>query len=1030
MSSLTAIRMQRPLLSLVVSLFLILLTNNVQAQNTGSVLRGHVLDGSTYKPLFHVALSRDGASSEDSSLSDGSYNMAIKEGTHSFRFSMPGFQSKTISGISIKGNHTVLLTVILYPVQTAEKAKSISDSVSFRDSTVLTNFQTEKNNSLYNHSIIPNGASQTLAPEQITPGLQRNGAQLLKYMGGVYTESHPATSQLQILMINGLGERYNQVLLNGTLLNSLSATSCAYPFGVLPVEAIDKASLITTGNTSVPGDYAGGTLNIKLKDAPETNFFYAQVGGGFSDKSTGKPFYGDAKQGIHFFSFPGSKLDLPNGFPTPKSHVPFNSLPSENQLSLASKLNNNLAPVNRGNASPDDRILLGFGRNLLLKNNKKLGIVAYLQQAKTQLIDNSVVQAKPDVLNNPYPFISNTVLVNTQSADVTYRYNSLLSAILNALLVSGRNKFSFFNVFGSTLSSIYTSRSNVFKPDEDTLAHTGLYNNTTHNLFYATQLQGEHALGNNGRLKLSWHAAYTHRKEESPDERSFLLRQDSLGGNTYQIAQVSAAPFSPNPEMPGVFDPNLTNSARQWRHTSEHNFEGAINLSVPFNLFGQPQNLSGGIYEQSRYRILYSTLLPTTGSGYYPLAQVLAPEQYASGNATIKSYYSSFGGSYFRVYANNRGNYNASANVGASYIRFENKMTKNLSVQWGARAEASTQLLSNFEYNYVPDQSKPVINQLDKNNFVSKFQLLPAVNVMYLAANVFQVQAGYFKTVNRPQLQELTSYRYYDPVSFSVLIGNPVLENSVIDNFNGSIGWLAKSGTSIIVSGFYKSMIQPVENLVSNYTSAATILQPVNMPQAKIYGITADMKLALSNFINDGFLPGLSVFGNANFLSSKVEAGYTRFYENQIAEHTLSGTPDYTYNAGLLFSKNGSSLSLVYSGRGDCISAVGYGSRINLSNGNTITSVPDYRLKATSNLDLQISQKLLQSRLQIIAGVTNLINGSYTLYQDLNGNKKFDAPLLLQTISGKGGYYTSGTDNTINNIPLQRNIYLTVSYTF
>ncbi len=1011
----------------------ILLINNVAAQNVTGVIHGKVLDGSTYKPLFHVAISYNETSVDDSSFSEGSYIIHIKEGTYNLHFALSGFQSKTISGIAIKSNDNIVLSVILFPVKiiTRDKKAKLSDSVTSRDSVLFTDFQTEKSNSHYNFLNEPNSITQTINSERISPGLERNGAQLIKYLGGVYVQNNQAFNSLQTMMINGFSERYNQVLLNGSLLNSVSSTNRAYPFEILPVEAIDKISLSTAGNTSVPGDYAGGTMNIKLKDAPERNFFYAQVGGGFSDKSTGKPFYGNTKQGSNFFSFLGSSLNLPEGFPTPKSAGSFNSLTPQEQVNLASKLNNNLAPANRGNTSPGNKILLGFGRNISLKNNRKLGIVSYLQQAKAQVIDNFFVQTKPDVINNPYPFNNSTVLINSQSTDVNYRYNSLLSAIVNASLISGKNKFSFFNVFGSTLSNTYTSRTNVFKPDEDTLAHSGLYYNTIHNIFYATQLQGEHALGNNGRLRLTWHAAYTVRTEESPDERNFLLRQDSLGGNTYQLSQPISGAFNPPPYSdPTVYDPALTNNARLWRHLSEHNYEGAVNISIPFNLFHQSQSLSGGIYVQGRYRIFYSTLLPTTGNGYYSLNHLLASENYISGNASVRSYYSNFGGSYSYIYATNRGNYNASANVGASYIRIENKLTKNISAQWGISAEASTQLVSNTEYDNIAEESKPVLTQLDKNNFVSKFQLLPAVNIKYTAANVFQVQAGYFKTVSRPQLQELTSYRYYDPLSFSVRIGNPVLQNSVIDNFNGSISWLPKSGTSFTVSGFYKSIIQPIENIVSNYTNATTILQPVNMPQAKVYGVTTDAKLALSNFTDNRFLSGLSLFGNANFLSSKVEAGYARFYENDIAEHTLGGTPKYTFNAGLMFSENGLSASLVYSGYGDYIYAVGYGNRITLSNGNTITSMPDYRIKSNNQFDVQISQKLLKSKLQIIAGAANLINGSYTMYQDLNGNKKFDEPLQLQTIGSKGGYYTSGTDNTISHMAAQRNFYFTVSYTF
>lgn len=1013
--------------------YLFLFVSTSFAQDSSGILRGSITDGSTYKSLFNVTIKNSAVLVLGTSASNGSYTLQLKPGTYSMVFSLPGFASKTISEITIKHNSVTTLPVILFPesVSNFNKNLFLNDSLKKQYSLIKIDFFTEKNLISYNYKNFTD-VTDILTADHIQPSFQKDGSQVIKYLG-VVLENNAANHQLQTLNISGLGERYNQVLLNGAAVNSISATSRAYPFALLPVEAIETVLLQKTGNTSLPGDVTGGTIKMKLKDFPDNNFFYVQVGSGFSDKTSGKKFYSDKKGGGELFSFPGKIRNLPSGFPTANSGTSFNSLSAVDQVSVSMKLNNNLEPVNQGASKPNDKLLLGMGRIINLKNNKKIGIVAYLQQAKDELIDRSFVQAMPHVVANPFPYNSNAILIGTQSTDINYRYSSMVSGVVNASLVSNKSKISFTNIFGSTFTNLYVNRQSVSKPDEDTLAHDGIYYKATHQFFLTTQLAGEHALGAVGKFKLEWHATYTYRKEQTPDERSFLLRQDSLGGNAYQIAHVSAPPFDPNPlnTDPNSYDPNLTNSGRLWRNLTENNYEGAIDISTPFNLFHQAQFVKGGVYLQGKYRVFYSDLLSTTGNGYYTLNTLLAPENYASGNTIIKNYYTSFGGSYSYVFANNRGNYNASANVGAAYLRLENKFTKNLSLQWGARIESSTQLVSNIQYDHVAEASKPILNQLDKNNFVSEVKVLPSAEARYNFAKNLQFTAGYFRSVNRPQLQELTSYRYYDPVNFTVTIGNPYLQNALASNYNTSISWLPNSGTSVSVSGFYKRINQPIENVVSAYTTASVVLKPYNMPLAIVYGLSADFKLSLKSIADASLLSDFYVFGNASFISTKVKRGYVRLLDNPLPEHTLSGSPDYTFNGGVMFQKDGyPSLSVIYSGHGDYVYAVGYGNQLLLSNGNSISSIPDYRIKSNQQVDIQISQKLLQSKLQLIAGVKNVLNTSYTLYQDLNGNKKFDEPLQLQAVSGKGGYYASGVDNTITNIASKRNFYFTVSYTF
>jgi hypothetical protein len=193
------------------------------------------------------------------------------------------------------------------------------------------------------------------------------------------------------------------------------------------------------------------------------------------------------------------------------------------------------------------------------------------------------------------------------------------------------------------------------------------------------------------------------------------------------------------------------------------------------------------------------------------------------------------------------------------------------------------------------------------------------------------------------------------------------------------------------------------------------------MPPATIDGLTGDVKVNLGYF---------SAFASGSWLRSKVSAGPVRNL-GKAGEHSLNNTPDHTVNMGLVLQHPRlPMITVLYNRIGDYIIAAGSGAGYQLTNGSTVLSIPDYRMKERENLDLQVSQKMWHSRIQLIAGVNNLTNSATVIYQDLNANKQFDKPLTLAIKNNSGGYYQEGVDNTPLSIKAQRTYYFTLSYLF
>ena len=1010
-----------------VLIFLLFIYNESQAQKAKSHapkekshaeqaqgrIKGSVVDGSSNKTLYSVNISIDDALASDSTLANGEFLIQTTPGKHIITFEREGFQSKKISEVKVGEYETAYLTVVLYPV--AHNTNSISkDSITTADTTLSLNHIKEKKE-ISKRNPINLSNFDALSSEVIRTGTDKNAALLLKRLTGLTLLDNPYQSPLQTLTIKGLGERYNQLSLNGVGFNSQDRLSRSFLIDVIPVEIIENVSVQKSGDVASLADYAGGSVNIKTKDFPENNFYFIQVGGGFNDKTRNKAFLGEKSSEFSFLSFPGKGKDMPEEFPTLKSRYPLYDKNIQEQVRLSKLLSNNLAPVNDGLTKPNDQFKLGFGRKFNMKNGEILGITAFLTQRKSQVIENITIQAVPKVATNPFPFTNNKLMLGSQSQDTRYRYNADLTGVLNTSIAFGRNVISIKNLFGSIYNNTFTQRSQYAKSDQDTVAQDAINYLTDNKKFLNTQVTGTHALGADGKFKMDWNASYIINNEKNPDERNFMLKRETLDANRYEIAGSSA----------------FTNSSRQWRNFKNSGFSGNLNILVPVNFINHPQVISGGVGLINRNSSLSNDLYLYNGKGFETLENLLSPDRYYPGGLEAINFFNK----------NNKditglGNYTASSNIGASYLKLETKLSNTLFVDAGIRMESSSNLVSNFKYEYITGFKNPQQVTINSNTNVIDFSFLPSVTLKYSPIAIIQLNAAYFKTVNRPQLQELSFYGYYDASLFTMRTGNPILKNTDIQNYN--IGMLASSGSgvSFSLSGFYKRIYEPIENVLSAYSVSSYQSTPFNAPPATVKGIDANIKTTLSFISQQSWLSKTTIFASTTLLKSKVEAGYLRSNVTnvtpEIEEHPLSGSPDLSVNAGITLQQIGiPEFTILYNHTSDYLSAVGSGKKILLANGNHVLSIPHYYTKGMDQLDVQISQKFYKSRIQLIVGANNLLNANYTVYQDLNGNKKLDEAIATKSNAfNRLGYYQSGTDNTVINIKAQRSFFTSLTYRF
>ena len=271
-------------------------SKNGSSQTSNGVLKGYVIDGSTNKKIpnakiSHSRLSVNSIYKNVETNIDGSYILETDPETYSVTFSVNGFQTKKIGDVIIKESYITYLDVVLYPISNENtnitNYSSSNDSLNFADSVKPTNYLAEQY-SIANLSRKNALSFHSLSSETIEPGMDKNASYLLKRLNGLVVLDNPNNQQLQNLTVRGLGQRYNQVMLNGALLNSFNATSNAYPLDFIPTEAVENVSLNKNADPHLPADFSGGSVSINTKEFPEKDFMYALGGVGLSQYTIGK----------------------------------------------------------------------------------------------------------------------------------------------------------------------------------------------------------------------------------------------------------------------------------------------------------------------------------------------------------------------------------------------------------------------------------------------------------------------------------------------------------------------------------------------------------------------------------------------------------------------------------------------------------------------------------------------------------------------------------------------------------------------
>jgi TonB-dependent receptor len=920
------------ILLLLISLLLTTLTTFAQS----GTLAGKVKDKTSGEPIIGATVFITGSNKGAVSDVNGDYAVPLEPGIYKINVSYVSYKPQVLENIKVDAGRTTILDI------TIEENANTLNAVSIIG-TRQTNTDITLIKELKQSEVVASGVSG----EQIVKSLDRDAAETVKRIPGVTVMND------KYIVIRGMAERYNTVMLNDAFTPSTETDVKSFSFDLLPTSVIDRIMIYKAGSPELPGDFGGGVIKVYTKNGANDNSTTFGISTSYRDNTTLQDFQSYSGGKTDFLGFDDGSRQIPGSFPTN-----INNAGSADITGLARQLPNTWA-ARQSKAMPDLRMSLGVARNFNLGEANISNVTA---------ISYSNTRVNSEGSRTKY----NQFMPAAQASEISYDYTDQLSAqsarlgvIHNwALRLNDRNKIEFRNLFNQLGSSQVLYRQGIEASNGfDQRNYSLRYESRT---MYSNQLQGTHDV--NDRTTLTWTGGYAFTNRDEPDYRRVRTQRSTGSGAPFEVAYK----YTPSLNDAGRFYSKLNENSYSFNSQLEHRFATADSTAE------NAPKVRVGFYAERKNRdfaarfFSYRPADPATFNNdilTQPLDQVFAEE-----NINPKTGWEIVEGTQ-PTHAYLANNTYLAAFAGGSL-----PLTSQLSAAGGLRLEHNVQRLS------LPTSSVALVNS-------PVTRLLPSLNLTYNFNLRSLLRFGTGMSLNRPEFRELALFSYYDFENLWELKGNPELKTASIYNVDLRYEFYPNATELISFGVFGKYFRNSIEREFEN-TNIGNSLTYVNSDQATNYGIETEVRKSLLDLSSSRFIQNLSVVLNASLIKSEVKITNAR---GESGSRALTGQSPYIVNTGFYYedADKGLQATLLYNVIGPRIYAVG-----SFQN-PTVFEMPRHVL------DLSFTKRF-GPRFEMKAGIQDILNQSRRLIQDSNEDHKITG--IDETVQAirRGSYSTIG----------------------
>ncbi|MEM7280299.1 MAG: TonB-dependent receptor [Pseudomonadota bacterium] len=749
---------------------------------------------------------------------EGNFSIELPQGTYDLTVEQSQFATGNFSGVKIAPNVSQETRLIL--VRRQSQAAGISSP--------------EIEEVVVTGSYVPRGADSERWSENIVDIISAEDFAVTGDSSAVDALARVTGLTVvgdKYVYVRGLGERYSNTTFNRSALPSPDPTRRVIPMDLFPTGALESVDIQKTYAARLPGDFSGGTVQLKTRGVPDESRNKISINIEGNSETTGNSglIYETGSSGFR------TELGFDQGdrsFPTVLNDITQNGTRSLN-LATDAELLAASQSLNRDFDTNLEDLPANYGLEFS-KGDRFEGETSSLGYSLGVRYDNDWVQRREeratfglDGQGGLRTLDDSTQFRTEQTVD--------LSGILNLEYE--------INDYHSLRSVTFITRQteNRFVREDTFLSENDInvLDSTiewVERQLFTQQVGGNHLFEEAGNLELDWQATTARANRDEPDTRFYRFEQQ--------------------PSENYAFSDTGQSNERTWESLEDDVWSVGFDLALPIQFtdnvfttlevgyaYHEKERVSG--FRRFRFLSDFSQndlrdeLFQADPSDIFA-DENLGPDLWELVENTLPT-----------------DNYVAEEKIAGYYINTDTDLGAKWRLSLGVRLEDSLQDVTTFEL-INPDQQ--TVATLDEN------QILPALTATYSINDDMQLRFGVSRTVNRPDLKELSEAPYIDPEERYTVIGNPNLRLAKIDNYDIRWEWYFNTQDNLQIAAFYKEFDSPIERVIR--LGGGGVRSFANADSAENQGVEFSLRKSLG-FISED----LWVKFNGAWIDSEIDIG-------------------------------------------------------------------------------------------------------------------------------------------------------------
>lgn len=929
--------------------FLFILSISAFAQQ--GTISGVITDEAIGETLISAYVYVEGTDKVEATDFDGKYTIKIAPGIYTLKVTYIGFVDKLIQEVEVKDGEVTYLDIPMSTnSQQIEEVVVTAKAITRGENAVM---QLQKKSYKIQDGISSQEMSKLASGTVASAMTKVTGATV---EGGKY------------INVRGLGDRYSLTQLDGLVMPGADPYRNSASLDLIPTNILDNVITSKTFTPDQPGTFTGGNVDVKTKSFPETESLTLSLSAGYNTVDNLKDNFLTDKGGntdwLGYDDGARARPDILNEEGIEEYlkqdvefHAEFGDQVAANKADAIVKSFNTNFDRQIGNSGINQGVGLSYGNTYSTGENSELGLIVSGQYKRD-------FEHREDRIRNNWQLInSSTGLLDSRGnylEDVSTESPTVNGLIGLAYKINKHHTLQIKNIYSHTADKIgrYVygeDGNNIEAPSFKVGRYHGFIETTLNNL----QVSGKHKFEKvlNG-MEVEWSAVNTNTEREEPNLRFFTSQI-----NTEELNDDG----TPKEGIPLA---NVNDPFWFWRTLKDDSQQAKMDITIPLNLgvgtgnkfkFGGYMSTKERGFDEFRYinkkgnkanRFTgdFDAFFAEDNIGLIDVQETPFGTKYHLGN-------------FIQNQTQAKNNYNGTEDISAAYAMFVISPMEKLKFVGGARYETTDMFVQSDEV-FIDGIEADSTNTGSIN--VSK--LLPSANLIYALNDDMNLRAGFNQTIARPNIREIAPFASFDVLTDEFLLGNPLLKQTSISNYDLRWEYFVNPGEIIAVSAFYKDFTDPIGLTLRN--SSNTERQYINVESGFVSGIELELRKSLS-FLSES-LSNFKLTTNIAFIDSGIDVveqgGFTP------EDRPFFGQAPILANAVISYDNvdNGLSTAIAYNYKGDNLTVIG-------------DSGTDQYMRAINTLDFIASKRFGDMSVRFTA--KNILNPTYKESIDWTNNE-------------------------------------------